>query len=187
MRFSSGSKSPRRIAVREIPPPAQPPGRGCRPSPVRRFWLHYRLRDPELDRGEPCPPSGSSTSDGATHFLEAITVMIGSHDLDRRRHLEPFEMCLAKCADALPERLRVFRPDRCNSRSDHLPGNRILLGKHRRILDVIELQQHILDLGRMDFLSAHVNQFRLAPDDANVVSLDLHDILRVEPALLVKW
>src|SRR5262245_22430672 len=34
---------------------------------------------------------------------------------------------------------------------DHQPGDRIRFGKHDYIPDIIELQQHILARGRMDF------------------------------------
>jgi len=54
-------------------------------------------------------------------------------------------------SDALFQCLRAFRPDRCNSRSDHQPGDRTQFGKHDYIPDIIESQQYILDHGRMDF------------------------------------
>ena len=53
-------------------------------------------------------------------------------------------------SDALFQCLRAFRSDRCDSRSDH-QGDRIRFGKHDYIPDIIELQQHILARGRMDF------------------------------------
>ena len=66
------------------------------------------------------------------------------------------------------------------------PVTGIRLGKHGRIPDVVELQQDILDFGRVHFLAAHVDQLRLASDDTNVFALDLNDILRVEPAFIIE-
>ena len=78
--------------------------------------------------------------------------MIGVQDLYRRGHLEPLKTLLAESADTLLEHLRVFRRDRRNFRSNHLPGDRIRLRKHGHVPDIFELQQDILDLGGMNTL-----------------------------------
>ena len=60
------------------------------------------------------------------------------------------------------------------------------LAAHGHVLDVVELEQNVLDLGRMHLLAAHIDQLRLAAENANVLAVSFDEILRVEPAVRIE-
>ena len=55
-----------------------------------------------------------------------------------------------------------------------------------RTSDIVELEQHILDLGRMYLLAAHIYQLRSAAENVNVLAVSFNEILRVEPAVRIE-
>src|SRR4029077_20490967 len=70
---------------------------------------------------------------------------------------------------------------------DQLARDRIRYAAHRNVLDVVDLQQNVLDFGRMHFLAAYIDHLRLASENANVLAIAFDQILRVEPAVGVEW
>src|SRR5262245_51140580 len=116
-------------------------------------------------------------------FLETRTVMILQDHLDDGGYFVALEPRVAKLAHAPFERVGILRPERGDFGCNDLAGDRIGLAAHRDVFDVVDLEQNILDFGRMHFLAAHVYQLRLAAENANVLAISFDEVLRVEPAV----
>jgi hypothetical protein len=104
-------------------------------------------------------------------------------DLDHRRYLETLQAVTAKAAESASQHFGIFRPDRGDSGGYHLTGYRIGYAANSGVSDVIEREQNIFYLGRMNLLAADVDQFRSAAQDTNVFAVHLYEILRVEPPI----
>src|SRR5262249_2234982 len=101
-------------------------------------------------------------------FLETRTVMLLQDHLDDGGYFVALESRAAKLAHSPFERIAILRPERSDFGCDDLAGDRIRLAAHRDVFDVVDLEQNVLDFGRMHFLAAHIYQLRLAAENANV-------------------
>ena len=113
-------------------------------------------------------------------------VLLDDH-VDHGRNLVALESCVAELADAQFERLGFLRNERGDLGCDELTGDRVRHAAHRDVLDVVDLQQNVLDLGRVHFLAADIDQLRLASENTNVLAIGFDQILRVEPAVSLEW
>src|SRR3954469_6059195 len=119
-------------------------------------------------------------------FLEARTVVILYDHVDDGGNFVALKSRTAELADAQLEGVRILGRERCDPGGNDLAGNRIWMSAHRDVFDVVELEQHILDLGRVHLLAADVDQLRLAAEDVNVLAVSFDEILRVEPAVRIE-
>src|SRR5262245_29466090 len=119
-------------------------------------------------------------------FLETLTVMILRDHIDDGRHLVALELLAAELAHTPFERIGIFRHQRRDLSCDDLAGDRIRLAAHGDVFDVVELEQNVFDLGRMNLLAANVYQLRFAAENANILAVSLDQILRVEPSVRIE-
>src|SRR5260370_12755963 len=110
-------------------------------------------------------------------------VMMREEELDGGGYFVAIESGVAKLTHAPFERVGILRPEWGDFGCNDLAGDRIRLAAHRDVFDVVDLQQNVLDFGRMHFLAAHVYQFRFAAENADVLALSFDNVLRDEPAV----
>src|SRR5262245_51227571 len=109
------------------------------------------------------------------------------HDhLNESGNFVALESRVAELADPPFEGLRILRHERRYFGCNDLAGDRIRLTADGNIFDIIDLEEDILDFGRMHLLAAHIYQFRLAAENTNVVSVSFVEILLVEPAIYIE-
>ena len=108
-------------------------------------------------------------------------MVIRFNNLDHGGYLVSLKPSLAEFADPPLKQLRILGVRRRDPRDDDFSGYRIRPAANRYIFDVFQLQKNVLDLGRMHFLAADVDQFGFAAEYPHVLAVDLDEVLGVEP------
>src|SRR5262249_27780795 len=119
-------------------------------------------------------------------FLETSSVVILDDYIDDCGHLVALESRLAELADAPFEGVGIFWHQRGDLGRNDFAGDRVGLAAHGDVLDVVELEQNVLDLGRVHFLAAHIYQLRLPAKYADILAVYFDEILGVEPAVRIE-
>src|SRR4029077_13167320 len=96
--------------------------------------------------------------------------------------------CPAERPDTGGEGLRILgRPAGRDPGYDDVPRDGIRLADDQGLPDLVHLEQDALDLGGKDLLAPDVDDVALPAQDLQVLTVDLDDVLGVEPTLLVEW
>src|SRR5437660_6537548 len=122
-----------------------------------------------------------------SQLLEPGRVPVPVHDLDQHGDLVRLKALSAEGSDTGGEGLRILgRPAGRHPGDDDVARDGIRLADDQGLPDLVHLEQDALDLGRKDLLASDVDDVALPAQDLQVLTVDLDDILGVEPTLLVE-
>src|SRR5450432_2195631 len=128
-----------------------------------------------------CQPVGLGSPLSMAHLLETCAELIVVRELDRSRDLVVGQTFTAKRHHATLEHVERLGRQQLEARRYELPHHGLSFSEHGDVLDILQLQEHVLDLCRIDLLTANVDQIRGAAEDAQIFAVYLDGVLGVEP------
>src|SRR6202020_3152038 len=108
------------------------------------------------------PGLGSACRALPARLLESLAVVSFRDNLDQCGRFLAVEAFAAKLAETPLERLGVLWSEERDLRGHHLPGDRILFGAYGRIPHVVQLEQNVLELVRVQRLAGNLDHLCLA-------------------------
>src|SRR5262249_48027830 len=113
-----------------------------------------------------------------------IAADVAGDELDSYGHFELLQPLPAKALDCAPRLGLVVRRTQLNVSADDSTSEGMLLSVDDGIFNKFAFQENVFHFGWKDLLTAHVDHFRFAAHESEIVALHLHTVTGNEVSIL---